>query len=102
MSALVLATTRSQIADYVEALVWVYVLIIFVYILTRLFFQLGGRVPYSGWSSAILEFLASVTEPYLRIFRRVLPNFGAIDLSPIVAVLVLSIVGSIVANAIRG
>lgn len=102
MSALVLATTRSQIADYVEALVWVYVLIIFAYILTRLFFQLGGRVPYARWSSAILEFLASVTEPYLRIFRRVLPNFGPIDLSPIVAVLVLSIVGSIVANAIRG
>ncbi len=102
MTALVLASTRGQIADYVEALVWVYALIILAYVLSRMFFQLGGRMPYSRWSSALLEFLAAVSEPYLRLFRRLLPNFGPLDLSPLIAILVLSIVGSIVANAIRG
>ena len=101
-SSLVLASTRTQVADYVEALVWVYVLIIFLYVLSRMFFQLGGRIPYSRWSSALLEFLAAVSEPYLRMFRRVLPNFGPLDLSPLVGVLVLGIVGGVVANAIRG
>ena len=41
-------------------------------------------------------------EPYLRIFRRFIPPFGPIDISPIVAILVLQIVGGIIVNLIRG
>ena len=83
MSALVLATARSQIADYVQALVWVYVLIIFAYVISRMFFQLGGRIPYARWSSVVLEFLGAVSEPYLRVFRRLLPTFGPKEFSVI-------------------
>jgi len=41
-----------------------------------------------------------VTEPYLRVFRRLPLRIGPLDLSPIVAILVLRIVGSIVVNLI--
>jgi YggT family protein len=102
MSALVLATVRGKLADYVAAIVTVYWIIIFSYVLTRMFFQLGGRIPYARWSSALLGFLADVSEPYLRLFRRFLPSFGAIDLSPLVGLLFLGVVGGIVAGAIRG
>jgi uncharacterized protein YggT (Ycf19 family) len=102
MSPFVLATARDQIANYVDALVWVYTLIILAYILSLLFFQFGGRIPYSRWSSALLGFLRDVSEPYLSLFRRFIPPIGPLDISPIVAILVLRIVGSIVANIIRG
>ena len=98
----VLATVRSQIANYVGALVTVYVLLIIAYILSQLFFAFGGRVPYARWSSALLGFLRDVCEPYLAIFRRFIPAIGPLDLSPVVAIVVLTVVGRVVQNLIAG
>ncbi|WP_019152860.1 YggT family protein [Robertmurraya massiliosenegalensis] len=39
--------------------------------------------------SAIGQFLARICEPYLDPFRRIIPPLGMIDISPIVAILVL-------------
>ena len=102
MSTFVLAAVRDKLADYVVALVTVYSIVIIAYVLSRMFFQLGGRIPYARWSSALLEFVGDVSEPYLRLFRRMLPTFGPLDLSPLVALLFLGIVGGIAAGAIRG
>jgi YggT family protein len=102
MTTLVLAVFREDLADYVRSAITVYVLLIIAYILTSLFFSFGGRVPYARWSSAILGFLRDVCEPYLSLFRRFIPPLGPLDLSPIVAIIVLQIVGSIVVNLIRG
>jgi YggT family protein len=102
MSALVIATTRETIADYVYALFLVYSVIIVIYVLSSLIFSLGVRVPYSRWSDAVLGFLRDVCEPYLRIFRRFIPMIGPLDISPIVALIVLSLVGSVVEGLIRG
>jgi YggT family protein len=65
-------------------------------------FSLGVRPPYNRWSDAVLTFLRDVSEPYLRLFRRFIPPIGMFDFSPIVAILVLWIVGSFVAGAIHG
>jgi YggT family protein len=100
--ALVLATTRDTVANYVSALFLVYSLIIVLYVLTSLVFSLGVRVPYSRWSDALLGFLRDVSEPYLRIFRRFIPMIGPLDISPIVALIVLNVVGSIVVGLIQG
>ncbi len=99
---LILGTVRDQVAGFVSALVLVYTLIIFAYILSQLIFSFGGRVPYSRWSSAVLGFLRDVCEPYLSIFRRFIPPIGPIDISPIVAVLVLQLVGGLIVFLIRG
>jgi YggT family protein len=98
----VLATFRDDAATYVLAVCRVYTILIIAYILSSLFFAFGGRVPYSRWSSALLGFLRDVCEPYLSIFRRFIPSLGALDLSPIVAIFALNIVGSLVASAIAG
>ena len=98
----VLATTRGDIADFVSAVILVYTIIIFIYILSNLLFAFGGRMPYARWSDALLTFLRDVCEPYLRIFRRVIPQFGPFDFSPIVAVIVLQLVGGIIVGLIRG
>jgi uncharacterized protein YggT (Ycf19 family) len=97
-----LASTRSDIAGYVQTLIFVYTILIVAYILTSMFFQVGGRLPYSRGMNAAMTFLRDVCEPLLRIFRRFIPPLGPLDLSPMVAIIVLNIVGAIVANLIEG
>ncbi|MEA2381669.1 MAG: YggT family protein [Solirubrobacteraceae bacterium] len=102
LAALPAATVRADIAGYVSALVDVYILLIIAYILSSMFFAFGGRVPYARWSSAVLGFLRDVCEPYVGFFRRFIPPLGPIDLSPLIAIIVLRVVGSIVAGLIHG
>jgi uncharacterized protein YggT (Ycf19 family) len=102
-AVLVLATVRGSIADFLSALLTVYLILIFAYILTSLVFSFGGRIPYSQWSSAVLGFLRDVVEPYLGLFRRFLPPIGPLDLSPILGIVLLTIVGrGILIPLIRG
>jgi len=96
------ALTRGDIANYVQALFLVYILLIFVYILLNMMFSLGLRPPYSRWTDAVMNFLRDVCEPYLRIFRRFIPPIGMFDLTPMIAIILLWIVQTIVVNAIRG
>ncbi len=96
------ASVREEVADFVGALVTVYLLLIIAYILSQLYLNFGGRVPYSRWSSAILGFLEQTVAPYLAIFRRFIPPLGPIDLSPIVGIFLLQIVGRIIVGLIRG
>jgi uncharacterized protein YggT (Ycf19 family) len=98
----VVATAREQVASYVQAVFWVYTILIIAYILSSLFFAFGGRVPYARWSSALLGFLRDVCEPYLSIFRRFIPPLGPLDLSPVIAIVLLNIVGSVIVGLIRG
>jgi YggT family protein len=94
---------RAQIADFLSALITVYTLIIFASIIVSWIFSFGVRVPYSRPLNAVLDFLRDVTNPYLRIFRRLGLQIGPMDLSPIVAILVLVVVGQmLLVPAIRG
>ncbi len=99
---LTLALTRVDVANYVDALFTVYILLIFVYILFNLMLSFGLRMPYSRWTDAVLGFLRDVCEPYLRIFRRLIPPIGMFDLTPMIAIIVLYFVRTIVVNAIAG
>jgi len=96
------AITRGDIANYVEALFLVYILLIFVYILLNMMFSLGLRPPYTRWVDAVMNFLRDVCEPYLRLFRRFIPPIGMFDLTPMIAIILLYIVETLVVNAIRG
>jgi YggT family protein len=102
MSPVILASVRTDVADFLGTLLFVYSLLIVIYVLAQLVFSLGGRVPYSRWSDAVLNFLRDVCEPYLRPFRRIVPMIGPIDISPIVAILVLQIVGGLIVGLIHG
>lgn len=97
-----LAVTRVDIANYVNAVFIVYIIIIFLYILLNLMFSLGLRLPYARWSDILLNFLRDVCEPYLRIFRRFIPTIGMFDFSPMIAIILLYVVDRIVVNAISG
>jgi YggT family protein len=91
---------RQDIADFLGALLTVYTLCIFAYIVMSLVFSFGLRMPYSRPLNAVMDFVRDVSEPLLRIFRRLPLQIGPIDLSPIVAIFVLGIVGRLVISAV--
>ncbi len=97
-----LAVTRADVADYVNTLILIYVVLIFI----RILMSWIPRMPYNRWLNMVLTFVTDVTDPYLNIFRRLIPPVrigpGALDLSPTVGVILLLIVGPIVAGLIRG
>ena len=101
MSALA-AISRADIANYVDALFLVYILLIFVYILATMMFSLGLRPQYSRALDAVMKFLRDVCEPYLRIFRRFIPPIGMFDFTPMIAIILLYVVRTIVHNLIAG
>ena len=88
MGALAKLTLLADAVDlansFVSAFAIVYTLVIFAYILSS-----WVRLPYSPWLNRIQRFLYDVTEPYLRLFRRILPSMGPLDLSPLVGTISL-------------
>jgi YggT family protein len=94
--------SRADIADYVRTLSLVYLVLIFI----RIILSWIPRIPYNRFLNGFLKFVTDVTDPYLNLFRRILPMVrigpGALDLSPIVATFVLIIVSGIVAGLIEG
>jgi YggT family protein len=83
----VLSDVQSSVVTFIEVFIYVYILLIFAFILLSWI-----RLPYSPTLSRIQRFLYDVCDPYLRLFRRVLPPLGPLDLSPIVGIFVLVIV----------
>ena len=92
----VLYDAIDSIQSFVSVFIYVYTLLILAYIVTS-----WVRLPYSPWLNRIQRFLYDVCEPYLRLFRRILPSFGPLDLSPVVGVLFLVIFGRVV-NSLLG
>ena len=79
-----LADAIGSAQNFVWVFATVYTLVLFAYIITSWL-----RLPYSPWLNRIQRFLYDVSEPYLRLFRRILPSMGALDLSPWVATIAL-------------
>src|SRR5207237_6204196 len=78
----------DNVVSFVRVFIYVYTLLILAYIITS-----WVRLPYSTWLNRVQRFLYDVCEHYLRLFRRILPTFGLLDLSPVVGVLFFVILG---------
>jgi YggT family protein len=97
-----LAINRGDVADYVGALFLVYVILIFA----RIVISFVPRMPYRPWLRSVLDFVTDTTDPYLNFFRRFLPPIGgggfALDLSPMVGLIVLFVAQALVVGLIEG
>jgi len=98
-----LALARGDVADYVEAVFLIYAILILLNILIGWM----PRIPfYSRWFRAVLDFITETTDPYLNLFRRVVPLVGgggfALNFAPVVALIVLFVVEAVVVGLIRG
>lgn len=103
MTSVPLALTRLDVASYVETLIVIYIVLIFIKVIASYF----TRIPDNRALRAVLTFVDDVTGPYLNLFRRILPPVrlgpAALDLTPMVGTLVLIFVGLyIVVPLIRG
>lgn len=97
-----LALNRGDVADYVSAIFIVYVILIFA----RIVISFVPRMPYRPWLRSVLDFITETTDPYLNFFRRFLPPIGgggfALDLSPMIGLIVLFVLQAVVVGLIRG
>jgi len=97
-----LALDRGDVATYVNALFIVYIVLIFANILI----SYVPRMPYSPPLRALLDFVTETTNPYLNLFRRFLPPIGgagfALDLSPVIGIIVLFVAQTVVVGLIAG
>jgi YggT family protein len=74
----------STLTNFIQ----IYLILIFVRILLSWF-------QTADWAQSIMSFLAPITDPYLNIFRSIIPPLGGLDLSPIIAILALQFVNYI-------
>jgi YggT family protein len=95
------ALTRGDLATYVEALIFVYFVLIIVNVILS-WVQQFRPIPYNLTLRAVIGFVEETTNPYLNIFRSFIPRIGPLDISPIIAIIVLTVVGGLVADLIRG
>jgi YggT family protein len=95
------ALSRGDIADYVAALAFVYTVLIVANVLLS-WVQQFRPIPYNLALRAVTGFIEESTNPYLNLFRAWVPRIGPLDISPIVAIIVLSLAGGIATGLIRG
>src|SRR4029450_93423 len=86
----------DSVESFLTVFVYVYSLLILAYIITS-----WVRMPYSVWLNRIQRFLYDVCDPYLRMWRRVLPSFGPLALSPVVGVGALNVHHSVVLHLLE-
>ncbi len=95
------AISRGDVATYVNALFIVYT----VLVLCNVLLSFVPRVPYNRALRAVLDFVTETTDPYINVFRRVTRPIGggggfALDIAPMLALVVLFIAQAIVVGAI--
>jgi YggT family protein len=97
-----LAITRDDVADYVAALFLVYIILILI----RVLLSWIPRMPYNPTLRAVLDFITETTDPYLNLFRRIIPPIGGggfgLDLSPMIGIIVLLIARGLIVALIAG
>ncbi len=74
--------------------------VIQVYIYLIIGYILLSWIPAGGVVDEIRYALGRLVEPYLGIFRRIIPPLGMVDISPIVAILVLQAFSSLISRAL--
>lgn len=96
---MILLTLRVEIAGFLSALLLVYSILVVAWVVKSWVIASGARV---GGFAPVFHFLDSTVEPYVGLFRRFIPPLGPVDLSPLVALLVLQIGGGFVVRLIGG
>lgn len=82
-------TATALLTESLARFLQIYLLLIFVRILLTWF-------PTVEWMNQIASFLSPITDPYLNVFRSFIPPIGGLDLSPILAIIVLQIVADLI------
>lgn len=94
-----LLTIRVEIAGFMSALILVYSILVVAWVVKSWVVASGARI---GGLAPVFHFLDATVEPYVNLFRRFIPPLGPVDLSPLVALLVLQLGGGILVGLVGG
>ena len=87
--------TLSQIVGYLISLIIILVIVQFV---ISLLFAFNVVSMHNQWAAAIYRSVNVLLEPILRPIRRIMPDTGAIDFSPLILIVLLNIVNIVLRN----
>jgi YggT family protein len=73
--------------NFISYLVGLYIYVIIAGVIMSWLMAFGVVNPYNPTARAIWQGLSAVTEPLLRPIRNIMPDLGAIDISPVVLLL---------------
>ena len=90
-------STVDTLQTFVDTFSRIYILLIIVWIVLGYF-----RLPFNVWVYRIRRFLDETVQPYVRVFRRILPSFGPLDLSPTIGILALLVGDQVILNILDG
>ncbi|HWK34413.1 MAG TPA: YggT family protein [Hyphomicrobium sp.] len=90
-----------RLIDFAGYLVQLYVYIVIASVILSWLMAFGVVNPYNPTVRAIWQGLNAVTEPLLRPIRNIMPNLGAIDISPVILLLACFFVQSVVLGTLR-
>ena len=86
----------QELLFFIHHLITLYIYIIFASVILSWLMNFGIVNPASPMVRAIYQALSAVTEPLLRPIRAIMPDLGAIDISPIVLLLACQFVQIVV------
>lgn len=86
----------SELFSFISQLISAYIFLIIASVIVSWLIGFGIINPYNQVARAIWNFLQAITEPALAPIRRVLPDLGGIDISPIILLLGLQFVQQVI------
>jgi YggT family protein len=87
--------------NFISYLVGLYIYVIIAGVIMSWLMAFGVVNPYNPTARAIWQGLSAVTEPLLRPIRNIMPDLGAIDISPVVLLLGCVFVQSVVIENLK-
>jgi YggT family protein len=91
---------NEALATLVATLITVFRFLILIDVIGSWILMAGARLP--AWVYDVLNAVRTLVGPLLNPIRRFMPNLGGLDLSPLIALLLLEFVGQAIVSALRG
>ncbi|MCY7283370.1 MAG: YggT family protein [Cyanobacteria bacterium CAN_BIN43] len=81
----------SSLAQFLQ----IYIVLLIIRILLTWF-------PTVNWGTPPFSWLSQITDPYLNLFRSIIPPLGGMDFSPMLAIILLQVVSGIIPGLLGG
>jgi YggT family protein len=81
-----------MIVDIIGFLLWVLSMIILIHAIMTWLIGFNVINLFNEYVRAVWNALEAITKPIYRPIRKIMPDFGALDLSPLVALLIIYVI----------
>jgi YggT family protein len=88
--------TMLELLAFISYLLTLYIYIIFAAVILSWLMVFNVVNPRNRFVAMLAEFLYRITEPVLGPIRRLLPNLGGIDISPLIVILIIFFIQSVI------